>query len=111
MANVVRLRVGQRQPARPHYIKQWAEMRGYDKPVRLAEALGADKGHVSKWYRGTSPGIEWQIKMAALFNIEPADLFSNPDDVWFSQFIRGRDPQEVTRIKQGLEVNFPRKPR
>jgi transcriptional regulator with XRE-family HTH domain len=97
-----------RQPRRPHFIEAWARIRGYDKPVRLADALNVHRGQITRWYKGQSPDERSQEKLAALFNIQPSDLFSNPDDVWFSHFLRGRDMAEIERIKNGLEANFPR---
>lgn len=96
-----------RQVARPHHIPAWAELHGL-KQVDLAEKLGADKSLVSRWFSGTSPGPNWQKKIAALFGIKPEHIFRHPDDVWFSQFKEGRSPQEMQRIRQMLEAGFPR---
>jgi transcriptional regulator with XRE-family HTH domain len=96
-----------RQPNRPHYIREWARMKKM-KQVDLARALGADKSLVSRWYRGTSPGPEWQEQLATLFGCEPEGIFRHPDEEWLSSFLRGRDPEEISRIKATLEAAFPR---
>lgn len=97
-----------KQPRRPHYIQAWAESRNL-RPVDLATELGADKGSVSRWYAGASPGIEWQEKLAALFHIEPESLFRHPDDDWWTRFFADRSRDEIERMKATLEAAFPRK--
>lgn len=97
-----------KQPRRPHFIEEWAEKRGYENQADLVRASGADKGQVSRWYDGASPGEEWQGKLKALFNIEDErGIFCHPDDDWLSRFFAGRDPKEIERIKQTLETAFP----
>ncbi len=97
-----------KQPRRPHFIAEWAEARGL-KQVDLANALGADKSVISRWYRGTAPGVEWQARLAALFGCEPDSLFRHPDDDWLARFFRDRNREEIERIKAVLEMSFPRK--
>lgn len=97
-----------KQPRRPHFIKEWAELRGYDTQAELVEALNVDKGTVSRWYAGASPGEEWQEKLRALFNIEDeTGVFRSPDDDWLVRFFKDRQPEEIDRIKQTLEAAFP----
>lgn len=108
MENVTRIHRS-KQPRRPHYIKEWAEHRGYAHQSDLAAEIGADKSVVSRWYGGTTPGLEWQEKLAALFDCEPESLFRHPDDDWLARFLQGRDREEVERIKRTLENAFPRK--
>lgn len=98
-----------KQPRRPHYIEAWAQARGYNTQAELAEALNADKGVVSRWYSGTSPGAQWQERLAALFECEPESLFRHPDDDWLARFLRGRSRDEMKRIKQTLEAAFPKR--
>ena len=75
----------------------------------LAEALNADKSVVSRWYSGTSPGEEWQERLAELFQCEPESLFRHPDDDWLARFFKDRSIDELKRMKQMLEAAFPRK--
>lgn len=95
-----------RQPRRPHYIPEWAEARGLTQ-ADLARELDADKSVISRWFSGTTPSVEWQEKLAALFGVVPEALFRHPDDDWIARFLRGRDPEEVDRIKRTLESAFP----
>lgn len=97
-----------RQPVRPHFIKEWAEHRGYLTQADLVEALNADKSVISRWYSGASPGREWQDRLAELFSCEPESLFRHPDDDWVTRFFRDRSREEIEKIKRTLEVAFPR---
>lgn len=98
-----------KQPRRPHYVEEWAEARGYMNQAELIEASGADKSVVSRWYSGSSPSVEWQIKLAALFDCEPESLFRHPDDDWFARFFENREREEIERMKTALEASFPRR--
>lgn len=97
-----------KQPRRPHYIAEWAELRGLSQ-ADLARELGADKSVVSRWFSGTSPSVEYQERLAALFHTDPESLFRHPDDDWISRFFRDRDREEIEKMKQMLEIAFPRR--
>lgn len=100
-----------KQPRRPHYIKDWAEKRGFARPVDLATALEADKSLISRWYSGTTPGEEWQQALAEFFGYpgEPEIIFRHPDEDWFARFFRERSIEEIKRAKQMLQAAFPGK--
>jgi transcriptional regulator with XRE-family HTH domain len=95
-----------KQPRRPHHIEDWAKKRGLSQS-ELADAIGADKGQVSRWYSGSSPSERWQKKLAAFFHCEPEALFRHPDDDWTARFLDGRSPEEIERIKDTLKIAFP----
>ncbi len=97
-----------KQPRRPHYIEEWAEKRNL-KQADLARQLGADKSLVSRWYSGSSPSVEWQARLAALFYCEPESLFRHPDDDWLRRFFEGRSNAEIEHLKRSLETTFPKK--
>lgn len=107
MEKIVHIHNG-KQPRRPHYIPAWAEARGLSQ-AELVRQLGADKSVVSRWFSGSTPQLEWQEKLAALFETEPESLFRHPDDDWLSRFFAGRRRDEIDRIKATLEAAFPRK--
>jgi transcriptional regulator with XRE-family HTH domain len=107
MHNVIRIHKG-KQPNRPHHIEAWAEKRGFARQADLAEELHADKSLVSRWYGGATPSREYQEKLAAVFHCERESLFRHPDDDWLSRFLQGRPRDEVEKIKQLLELAFPR---
>jgi transcriptional regulator with XRE-family HTH domain len=96
-----------KQPKRPHFIPEWADARGLTQ-AELAKAVGVDKSNVSRWYSGASPGEEMQERLSAFFGCEPESLFRHPNEFWLAQFFNGRSEEEIKRIKQTLEVAFPR---
>lgn len=98
-----------KQPRRPHFVKEWAEKRGYENQAKLAEALDADKSVVSRWYGGATPSEDWQEKLADLFHCDRESLFRHPDDDWVAKFFRDRSDDELERMKQMLEAAFPLK--
>ena len=96
-----------KQPRRPHFIPEWAELRGFNTQAELAIELEADKSLVSRWYNGSSPGRDWQLKLAKLFKCESDAIFRHPDDDWIARFFQGRKRDEIDQIKKTLEVAFP----
>ncbi len=98
-----------KQPRRPHYIIQWAEKSGLTQAA-LARAIGADKGLVSRWYRGGSPIDKWQKRLSDYFEIPPSALFADPNDDWLREFLANRTAEEILRIRATLEMAFPTKP-
>lgn len=100
-----------KQPKRPHFIAEWAEFRKFKSQSEIADALNCDKSVVSHWFRGGTPSVEYQEKLAALFHCEggPESLFRDPDDDWLTRFFKGRSAEERERIKATLEMAFPRK--
>jgi transcriptional regulator with XRE-family HTH domain len=97
-----------RQPGRPHFIRDWAEARHLS-PNELADAVDADKSVISRWYSGAAPSKHYQEKLAALFGCERDALFRHPNEYWLAEFLRGRSEQEIERIRATLEIAFPRK--
>jgi len=104
-----------KQPNRPHFIEEWAKLRGFKKQADLAAELDTDKSVVSRWYNGTSPAEDYQERLAALFHIPRDHLFRHPDEVtnddWIARFFRRLEPDELDRAKQMLEAAFPVKAR
>jgi transcriptional regulator with XRE-family HTH domain len=96
-----------KQPRRPHHIEAWAEKRHLTQ-ADLVRELGADKSQVSRWYAGASPGEEWQQKLADFFGCDAEGIFRHPDDDWFARFFKGRNQDEIERIKKTLETAFPK---
>lgn len=75
----------------------------------IVREIGADKSIVSRWFNGTTPGLEWQERLAALFHTTPEGLFRHPDDDWLTKFFQDREREEIERIKATLEAAFPRR--
>lgn len=94
-------------PHRIHYLNEWMELRGV-RQADLVKTLGVDKGTVSKWCAGRLPQEGNLLGIAAFLRIEPNDLFRHPNDDWMARFLQGRSRDELERIKQTLEVAFPK---
>jgi hypothetical protein len=97
-----------RQPRRPHYIAEWMQRRQI-KRADLIDAIGVDKGMVSRWLddeKPTTPGPEWTAKLNACFGGEgdPVDIFQHPDDDWFSRMVRNNTQDKVRQAIQILEA-------
>lgn len=102
-----------RQPRRPHYLREWMEHRGIESQAELAEAIEADKSVISRWLdedHPTTPGTDWQKKLAAFFGGEgdPVDIFRHPLDDWFVRFFEDKTLDQIERGKRLLEAAFPR---
>lgn len=97
-----------KQPRRPHFIKEWAERRNLSQ-ADLARELGADKSLVSRWFNGSTPGVDWQERLSALFHCDPDALFRHPNDDWMRRFFDGRSDEEIEHIRRSLEITFPKK--
>lgn len=96
-----------RQQNRPHYVREWAEFRGFKTQADLAAEIGADKSVVSRWYGGSTPSKDWQEILASLFSCDRESLFRHPDDDWLTRFFRDRSREELDRMKTMLEAAFP----
>lgn len=107
MAEITTIHAG-KQPNRPHFIPDWAERRGLSQ-AELGRELGADKSVVSRWFKGSTPSLDWQLRLAALFGVERESLFRHPDDDWLARFFRGRSLEEIEKMKQMLELAFPKR--
>lgn len=93
---------------RLHFINEWAERRGQAQSD-IAEALGVDKGTVSRWFAGALPSEAMLPRIAAMFGIEVGELFREPGDDWLARFFRKRSREEMDRIRQILLASFPEK--
>lgn len=92
-----------------HFIPEWAEKAGL-RQADIARELGADKGLVSRWFKGMRPKDDYLIPLAALLKApEVASLFRHPDDDWIARMFRDRDEDEKRRMIQMLEAAFPPK--
>lgn len=97
-----------KQGRRPHYIPAWASSIGMNQ-ADLVRALGADKGSVSKWFKGATPQEHWQKKLADLFDTTTDGIFRHPDEAWVAGFLSGRSQDEINRMKATLSAAFPKK--
>jgi transcriptional regulator with XRE-family HTH domain len=88
-------------------------------PADMSRQIGADKSVISRWLSGASPTKVYQERLAALFSIEPHELFRHPDDNWLARFfaeraelmalLKERDAEELDRIEKMIRLTFPPK--
>ncbi len=96
-------------PHRIHFIPEWAERRGVSQ-ADIVRAVGADKGLVSRWFKGVIPTERYLIPLAAYLQAEePSHLFRHPQEDWLSRLFAQRTDDERQRMIQTLEAAFPRK--
>lgn len=109
MARIERIHTD-KAPPRRHYVIEWAAHRGFSQ-ADICRRTGIDKSSVSRWFTGYTAHIrpENEAKLAAAFDIEIPSLYRHPDDDWFAEFFRGREIEELERMKVALEASFPRK--
>lgn len=103
-----------KQPVRPkqiakrQFIAEW--MKSRDKtPADLMRALDVDKSQVYRWLKGQIPHRDMEKRIADFFETAPEALRRHPDVEWIGQFFEGRDDRERDRIKQAMELSWPRK--
>ena len=97
-------------PSRRHYLVEWAEHRGLSQ-ADIVRLTGIDKSSVSRWFTGYSAHLHPsnESKLAEAFGIEPAALYRSPHEDWFYRFFRGRELDELDRMKATLEAAFPKR--
>jgi transcriptional regulator with XRE-family HTH domain len=95
-------------PVRKHYIVERAEKLGL-KQTDLIEGTGADKGTVSRWFRGVLPTDEYIEKVAVALECEDVrELFQDPDDDWLARRFRAYSQDEKERAQRILDDAFPK---
>lgn len=107
MAKIVHIHAS-KQPRRPHHIPAWAEKRHLNQ-ADLGREIGADKSIVSRWYAGSSPGKEWQARLAAFFGCDEEALFRHPDEDWLWRKFKRHNEEERERMRKTIEAAFPDK--
>lgn len=68
-----------------------------------------DRSTVYRWLQGQLPRPDQQARLAAFFGIEPEALLRHPDQDWLASFFEGRQKEERDRIKQAMELSWPKR--
>lgn len=106
MSNTTRIHTD-KTPRRIHFIPEWADKRGL-KQIDIVQAIGADKGLVSRWFSGTVPKAEYLDQLAELLHADDvSSLFRHPDDDWLAKMFRDRTDAERERAIEMLRLMFP----
>lgn len=105
MSNTTRIHAD-KTPNRVHYIVEWAEKRGL-KQVDIVREIGADKGLVSRWFKGTVPKPEYLEQLRQLFQAEDiSSIFRHPDDDWIARMFRDKTEKQKEDAIQMLKMWF-----
>lgn len=105
MNNTIKIHAG-KTPTRVHFIAEWAEKRGL-KQVDIVNEIGADKGLVSRWFKGTVPKPEYLEKLRELFHADDiSSLFRHPDDDWIARMFNGKTEEQREKAIQMLRLLF-----
>jgi transcriptional regulator with XRE-family HTH domain len=107
MSNISKIH-NSKTPIRIHFIPEWAEKRNL-KQADIVREIGADKGLVSKWFRGVLPGPEYLDRLAALFGTDRPGLFRHPDDDWITQFFIDKTEEQKEKAISMLKIMFEEK--
>lgn len=118
MAKLTRIHQN-KQPIRRHYLPEWLEAKGLkpmdlvnllndpDRPMELGEI---EKSQVYRWIDGQMPGPANQKRIMGALEEEPDALMRHPIiDEWAGKFFRDRNMDELQRIKNTLEMAFPKR--
>ncbi|WP_429924899.1 helix-turn-helix domain-containing protein [Agrobacterium vitis] len=104
MSNISKIHSG-KTPHRLHFIPEWAEKRNL-RQVDIVREVGADKGLVSKWFKGVLPNPEYLESLAALFSTDVSGLFRHPDDDWLSRFFLDKTEEQKEKAISMLKIMF-----
>ena len=107
MSNATRIHID-KEPIRNHFIVEWAEKRSLSQ-ADIVRQIGADKGLVSRWFKGTNPKQDYLEKLAALFGTDVQGLYRHPDDDWLAKFFRDKTEEQKERAIEMLRILFEEK--
>lgn len=95
-------------PTRRHFIKEWADARNMT-AADIIELTGIEKSQVYRWFAGQMPQPRFQVLLAEMFEIKPEALLRHPDQDWLAEFFQDRQAEERERIKQAMELAWPKR--
>lgn len=85
-------RIGPKKPRR-NYLAAWREQRGLTQD-QLADRLDTYKGQISNWENGRrAMSFDVQAALAEALDIEPSDLFRDPERPSADELLRDVAPE------------------
>lgn len=94
---------------RRNYLAKWRQKRELTQE-KLAEMLGTYKGQVSNWEGGKRAlTFDVQSALAEALEIEPSDLFRDPDRPSADELLRDADPRIFNEAIEIIKVLVARR--
>ncbi|KRB22699.1 helix-turn-helix domain-containing protein [Mesorhizobium sp. Root172] len=101
-------RIGPKTPRR-NFLAKWRAKRKLTQE-QLAERVGTYKGQISNWESNKrNMGFDVQSALAEALDIEPFDLFRDPDRPSADELLRNADPQVVQEAIEIIKVLVARR--
>lgn len=96
-------RIGPKQPFR-HYLKEWRDERGLTQQ-QLADRVDTGKDQISRWESGKR-GMSAEVvgALAEALQIEPSDLFRDPNQPSADELLRDATPEQRRLAFQLIET-------
>lgn len=96
-------RIGPRRPFR-HYLREWREYRELTQQ-QLADRVGTGKDQISRWESGgRTMSANVIAALADALQLEPRDLFRDPDAPSADELLRNATPEQRRLAFQLIET-------
>lgn len=101
-------RIGPKQPRR-NFLAKWRAKKQLTQE-QLADRLGTYKGQISNW-ESNKRAMSWAVVMALAeaLEIEPMDLFRDPDRPSADELLRDADPKVFVEAIEIIKVLVARR--
>lgn len=101
-------RIGPKKPRR-NFLAKWRAKKKLTQE-QLAERLGTYKGQISNWENNNrAMGFDVQSALAEALDIEPSDLFRDPDRPSADELLRDADPHVFNQAIELIKVLVARR--
>lgn len=101
-------RIGPKTPRR-NFLAKWRQKRELTQE-QLAERLGTYKGQISNWEGNKrNMGFAVQAALAEALDIEPSDLFRDPERPSADELLRDADPKVFNEAIEIIKVLVARR--
>lgn len=101
-------RIGPKTPRR-NFLAKWRAKKELTQE-QLAERIGTYKGQISNWESNRrAMGADVLVALAEALDIEPSDLFRDPERPSADELLRGADPKVVLEAIEIIKVLVARR--